>query len=77
MGLKKLKTMLEKMVERIEILEKTIERTEAESVTSILNRADEFGLTHEVLHSAFEHLRQFPTASVKECLQVGAREWDI
>jgi len=29
------------MVERIEILEKTIERTEAESVTSILNRADE------------------------------------
>jgi hypothetical protein len=31
----------------------------------------------EVVWSAFKHKDQFPKASFLECLQVGAKEWDI
>jgi hypothetical protein len=43
----------------------------------ILSRADEFGMQLEVVYSAFKHKEQFPNASLLECLQVGAYEWDI
>ena len=43
----------------------------------ILSRADKFGMQLEVVYSAFKHKEQFPNASLLECLQVGAYEWDI
>ena len=44
---------------------------------SILAKADENNLQLEVVWSAFKHKEQFPTASLLECLQVGADEWDV
>jgi hypothetical protein len=35
------------------------------------------GLQLEVIWSAFKHKETFPTASLLECLQVGADEWDV
>jgi hypothetical protein len=43
----------------------------------ILSIADSFELQLEVVYSAFKHKEQFPNASLLECLQVGADEWDI
>jgi hypothetical protein len=43
----------------------------------ILSRADRYGLQLEVVWSAFKHKDQFPDASFLECLQVGAKDWDI
>lgn len=43
----------------------------------ILEKADKYGLVHEVLTSAFIHRKHFPNASLLECLQVGADEWDV
>jgi peptide subunit release factor 1 (eRF1) len=43
----------------------------------ILSRADKFGIQLEVVYSAFKHKEQFPSASLLECLQVGAYEWDV
>ncbi len=43
----------------------------------ILSRADEVGLQLEVVWSAFKHKEQFRDASLLECLQVGADEWDL
>jgi len=44
---------------------------------SILAKADEQDLQLEVVWAAFKHKEQFPTASLLECLQVGADEWDV
>ena len=44
---------------------------------SILVEADKHFLQLEVVWSAFKHKEQFPTASLLECLQVGADEWDV
>lgn len=44
---------------------------------AILAEADKRGLQLEVVWSAFKHKEQFPTASLLECLQVGADEWDV
>ena len=44
---------------------------------SILERASRSGLQLEVIWSAFKHKEQFPDASLLECLQVGADEWDV
>lgn len=44
---------------------------------AILAEADKRGLQLEVIWSAFKHKEQFPTASLLECLQVGADEWDV
>lgn len=44
---------------------------------NILTEADRYGLQLEVVWSAFKHKEQFPDASLLECLQVGAQEWDI
>jgi hypothetical protein len=43
----------------------------------ILARADRYGLQLEVVWSAFRHKEQFPNASFLECLQVGAKDWDV
>ena len=43
----------------------------------ILSLSDEVGLQLEVVWSAFKHKEQFPQASLLECLQVGADEWDL
>ncbi len=43
----------------------------------ILSRADRYGLQLEVVWSAFRHKEQFPDASFLECLQVGAKDWDV
>jgi hypothetical protein len=43
----------------------------------ILSRSDRYGLQLEVVWSAFKHKEQFPNASFLECLQVGAKDWDV
>jgi len=43
----------------------------------ILSKADKSGLQLEVVWSAFKHKEQFRDASLLECLQVGADEWDV
>ena len=43
----------------------------------LLSRSDKFGMQLEVVWAAFKHKEQFPNASLLECLQVGAQEWDI
>ena len=43
----------------------------------ILSRSDCHGLQLEVVCAAFKHKEQFKDASFLECLQVGAKEWDI
>jgi hypothetical protein len=43
----------------------------------ILAKSGELGLQLEVVWSAFKHKEQFKTASLLECLQVGADEWDV
>ena len=42
-----------------------------------LVQADKYGLQVEVVWSAFKHKEQFPSASLKECFQVGLDGWDI
>jgi hypothetical protein len=42
-----------------------------------LSLSDEVGLQLEVVWSAFKHKEQFSQASLLECLQVGADEWDL
>jgi hypothetical protein len=48
-----------------------------EKCDDILAEADKRGLQLEVIWSAFKHKEEFPTASLLECLQVGADEWDV
>jgi len=48
-----------------------------EKCDAILAEADKRGLQLEVVWSAFKHKEQFSTASLLECLQVGADEWDV
>jgi len=43
----------------------------------ILAKSGELGLQLEVVWSAFKHKEQFRDASLLECLQVGADEWDV
>ena len=43
----------------------------------ILSQSHEFGVQLEVVWSAFKHKEEFPTASLLECLQVGADEWGV
>jgi hypothetical protein len=43
----------------------------------ILSRSDCHGLQLEVVWAAFKHKEQFKDASLLECLQVGANEWDL
>ena len=43
----------------------------------ILAKSDKAGVQLEVIWSAFKHKEQFRNASLLECLQVGADEWDV
>jgi hypothetical protein len=43
----------------------------------ILSKSDKLGVQLEVVWSAFKHKEEFPKASLLECLQVGADEWDV
>ena len=43
----------------------------------ILFYSDKLWVQLEVVWSAFKHKEQFPNASLLECLQVGADEWDV
>ena len=43
----------------------------------ILSQSNELGVQLEVVWSAFKHKEEFPTASLLECLQVGADEWGV
>ena len=43
----------------------------------ILDESAKYGLEIEVIWSAFKHKEQFPEASLTECLQVGASDWDV
>ena len=43
----------------------------------ILDESAKYGLEIEVIWSAFKHKEQFPEASLIECLQVGASDWDV
>ena len=43
----------------------------------ILSQSNDFGVQLEVVWSAFKHKEEFPTASLLECLQVGADEWGV
>ena len=43
----------------------------------ILSKSDKVGVQLEVVWSAFKHKEQFRNASLLECLQVGADEWDV
>jgi hypothetical protein len=43
----------------------------------IIERSYRAGLQLEVIESAFKHKQEFPQASLLECLQVGADEWDV
>lgn len=44
---------------------------------SILSRSDESGLQLEVIWAAFKYKEEVPTATLLECLQIGADEWDV
>ena len=48
-----------------------------EKCDAILANADNHNLQLEVIWSAFKHKEEFPKASLLECLQVGADEWDV
>jgi hypothetical protein len=59
-----------------------LEKAEQEAIfnmkcNQILSLSDEVGLQLEVVWSAFKHKEQFRDASLLECLQVGADEWDL
>ena len=59
-----------------------LEKAEQEAIFNmkcdqILSLSDEVGLQLEIVWSAFKHKEQFPQASLLECLQVGADEWDL
>ena len=61
---------------------KDMESSEVEAIKNIqceeiIIRAEGMGLQLELIYSALEHKGQFPHASMLECLQVGAQEWDI
>ena len=43
----------------------------------ILTEADHYGLQLEVVWAAFKHKEDFPSASLLECLQGGAKDWDV
>ena len=54
-----------------------LERNIKDECFRILSRAEEWCCSVEVVASAFQHKEQFPDASLLECLQVGADEWDV
>ena len=64
----------EQFQSELQAIDKTINSMKCED---ILSRSNSYGLQFEVIASAFNHKEQFPKASLLECLQVGANEWDV
>lgn len=58
----------------IKALDKALNNMDCED---ILSRSKNYGVQFEVVLSAFKHKEQFKDASLLECLQVGAQEWDL
>lgn len=48
-----------------------------ESVNDALERAAKYKLQNEVLGSAFMALKENPTLSINDALEVGLQEWDV
>jgi uncharacterized protein YktA (UPF0223 family) len=61
----------------IQSMDKFINKIEMQEGIELLKLADSYNVLFEVVTSAFEHKEAFPKASHLECLQVGAKEWDI
>jgi hypothetical protein len=58
----------------IKALDKALNTMDCED---ILSRSNIYGVQLEVVLAAFKHKEQFKDASLLECLQVGAQEWDL
>jgi hypothetical protein len=46
-------------------------------IVQILDRANDFGLTTEVVHTALKAMKEFPNSSPLLCLQIAAKDWDL
>jgi hypothetical protein len=61
----------------LQSMDKFINKIEMQEGIELLKLADSYNMLFEVTISALEHKGAFPKASNLECLQVGAKEWDI
>ena len=52
-----------------------INADDLEYVESLLNEADEYGLTAEIVVAAMEEVRNNPSISIKEAITSGFVEW--
>ena len=77
MGIKKLKAKVEKLKEQLVFLQAQNEAHENARCDDILSLAEKSDLTLEVIYSAFRFKDNNPGASLLECLEEGAAEWDI
>ena len=46
-------------------------------IVEILDRANDFGLTTEVVHNALKVMKDHPDSSTLLCLQIAAKDWDL
>lgn len=46
-------------------------------IVEILDRAEQFGLTTEIIITALKEMKAHPDSSPLLCLQVAAKDWDI
>lgn len=46
-------------------------------IVEILDRANDFGLTTEVVHTALKVMKDHPDSSPLLCLQIAAKDWDL
>ena len=46
-------------------------------IVEILDRANDFGLTTEVVHTALKEMKDHPHSSPLLCLQIAAKDWDL
>ena len=46
-------------------------------IVQILDRANDFGLTTEVVHTALKVMKDHPDSSPLLCLQIAAKDWDL
>jgi hypothetical protein len=60
-----------------ENFENRINTLELSKIAEIVNRAQLFGLTTEVVYTALKEMRLNPDKSSLLCLQIAAEDWDI
>ena len=46
-------------------------------IVQILDKANDFGLTTEVVHTALKTMKEHPDMSPLLCLQIAAKDWDL